>query len=386
VKDGLYTTYYSDHENRSIMSEYDNDRYDIGMHEVLVWGLNNSQMHEFFERGSIELVEGRHIMPDDRGKVVISRWLAEQNGFALGDTFTAHQMQISVQGVGTKDDILGTYTFEIVGLFDVLGETTDIMHGLESDIIENQMFCDIHTQRLIDAANDAYMGESALGDNIIGEPLRFYVDDPEKLDDIMAQVRAIDTIDMSVFDIDIANPSYSASIQPLRAMRGMMTAFLCVIVFAVLLILRFVLKLWLQGRKKEFGILLSLGVTKKQVLGQVLLEILLIFSVAFAASSVLTLTTIDRTGNYMYSITANDERDADAQQYEKATNIWGTEYDPSDPFISVPDYSPDELTPEMHITDFLLFAAIGGVVTVLVALWCCIPILNQRPRKILSNL
>ncbi len=53
------------------------------------FGCYNSDMHEYFRTGAFQLIEGRHIQPDDKYAVVISDVLAGRNGLSVGDFFTA---------------------------------------------------------------------------------------------------------------------------------------------------------------------------------------------------------------------------------------------------------------------------------------------------------
>ncbi|MBP3371660.1 MAG: ABC transporter permease [Clostridia bacterium] len=380
LKEGLYNTYYLDTPE----DDPDYHWHMAGRNTTTVRSANNSAQHEFFDRGSIELVQGRHVQADDVNCVVISRELAELNGLSIGDTITGYTLQLQLNGVGTVDDRWDEYSLEIVGLFDVLGAVDTVMHGTEESIIENQMFCDVTTMAHIQARIDEKFNTPTPEDMISSEIL-FYVDDPAKLPDILEQVRAIDIVDMSVFDIGFSNPSYTASIQPLRAMRGVMTVLCASLVAAVLLILRFVMKIWFQGRKKEIAILMSLGVGRKKILGQLMLEMLLIVSIAFIGASIVALAAADGVGNYLYSLTSNDDSIND-EQYEQATNIWGENYDPYDPFIEIADFSPEEISVEISAGDLLLCFVSGTAATLLVTLSCCLSIVKKKPRQILSSL
>jgi len=382
LKPGLYNVDYAD---ATPETEINYDFIVAGRNMCTLYGINDSSRHEYVVRGSVELVEGRHVQPDDVGCVVISKDLAQRNDLSIGDTIEGRTLQVTLDGTGGLDRYWDIYELEIVGLFVPHGPVDTIMHANEDRMIENQMFCDITTMQHIHRRIEEMSDEASPEDKIGGE-LIFYVDDPAKLEDIMAQVRAIDIVDMSVFDVDLANPSYAASIQPLRAMRGVMTVLCAAIAAAVLLILRFVLKIWFQTRKKELGILLSLGVSKKRILGQLLVEMLLILSVALVGAGLVTVATVDKTGNFLYSLTANDDGGVNDEQYEKATNVWGTTFDNDDPFLTVPDYSPDTLTVELKAADLLLCFAAGTAATLLITVSCCLPIVRQKPRQILSSL
>ncbi len=379
LKEGLYSTYYAD-------TPEDDPMYNwrlAGRNTCTVYGINNTQQHKYFDRGSIELVEGRHIKKTDIGCVIISRELAQLNGLSVGDTITGHTLQIILTGVGTTDDRWDAYELEIVGIFDVLGAVDTVTHSTEEAIIENQMFCDITTMRHIQSVVDSKSSTPPPEDQITAE-LLFFVDDPANLQFVIDQVRGIRLVDMSVFDVGMSNASFAASIQPLRTMRGIMIVFRVIIVIAFVLILRYVLKIWFHDRRKEIGILLACGIKKVKVIAQLVLEMLLILSVAFVGAGIVASVTADALGNTMYALTANDESIND-EQYEQATDIGGANYDPFDPFIEIVDYSPVELDIKVTVKDLGYSYLVGALLTTAITVLCCLPIVRRRPRHLLGK-
>lgn len=72
----------------------------------------------------------------------------------------------------------------------------------------------------------------------------------------------------------------------LENMQSISSFILVVIVAATLLIMSLVFMFWIRQRKKEVGVLLSLGITKKNIIGQFIFELLLISVISITLSLV----------------------------------------------------------------------------------------------------
>jgi putative ABC transport system permease protein len=70
----------------------------------------------------------------------------------------------------------------------------------------------------------------------------------------------------------------------MKDIQRIMTIALIVVVIAALVIVSLVVVLFLRDRRREFGIYLSLGARKSVILGQVLIEVLLVAVVALGIS------------------------------------------------------------------------------------------------------
>ncbi len=95
------------------------------------FGCYNSDMHEYFRTGAFQLIEGRHIQPDDKYAVVISDVLAGRNDLSVGDTFTAKALERTpeslqaltesgLDNINEADRVYTTYgnlELEVVGIY-----------------------------------------------------------------------------------------------------------------------------------------------------------------------------------------------------------------------------------------------------------------------------
>ena len=213
----------------------------------------------YFTSNILALAEGRHIMEDDKGTALISSNLAKRNNLKIGD-------RISLHSEGQAD-------VEIIGIFDILKPDSPYANLTSFEKLENQFFIDFNLfEQLIPGLPVGF------------QTVTFEVDDPEQLDAVISQVKGLTSIDWIAFTVEPENQAYKETAAPLSALRSLMSVVLAVIVVVGVIILSLILTMWTRGRIHETGVLLSLGIRKRAILGQFLTEVLFIAVFAFAAS------------------------------------------------------------------------------------------------------
>ena len=110
------------------------------------------------------------------------------------------------------------------------------------------------------------------------------MDDPAQLSNIIESVKENVNIAWDDFSIETADAEYRRSAAPLEKMSSMLSSLLLCIVVGSLLALSLMLALWMKERVHEIGVLLAMGFDKIQIIGQHIVEILLIAIVAFGIS------------------------------------------------------------------------------------------------------
>lgn len=224
-------------------------------------GNTNSSLHEYFVLRSMELSEGRHVLADDYKKALISRTLADKNGIEVGD-----QISAVIEETGDTGRL---YTWEVAGIFKINTEPPHHAMTAECDMLSNFIFTDsrslMEIQTDMDPKNRSKYRAAA-----------FFPEDPEQLDQLLAKVEKMKDYDSSSFQINVNNRAYEQASLPLRRLGGYTRIFLLVLalVSAVLLIL--ILTMWMRDRRKETGIFLSVGIRKKSLFLQYLLEMAMI--------------------------------------------------------------------------------------------------------------
>lgn len=266
---GLYTGFVNDYVEHP---EYaGNDETSVEMdrvfaHKPSVIPCTEGDLQEYFRIGVCEIVEGRNIQSNDQGKVVISRELAELNQIGVGDSFRLETKEAWLTAnPSAPDQTVGApANVEIIGTFDVNFKQEITIYTMEYQIIENMIFTDEATKEIL----RSNMGDS--NQQNIYENVTFFADTPENLENILEEIKSLTSSQGLLVEMD--ESSYQTAAQPLHQIR-MISLILMIMAGGICAIILYLLiNLWTEGRRKELKILRSLGFTKKGILGQLILE------------------------------------------------------------------------------------------------------------------
>ena len=139
--------------------------------------------------GQYTLVKGRHITPEDTHVAIISDVLAEKNGLDVGDSYYVYDYDVT----GAFSNYNGIdFDLTIVGIYHVEAKQKTTKFTNESDIAANKVFADTHT----------YVETKQRANDYIYFPfVYFFVDDPARIDEIMAAEQERDDIPLSLIHI-----------------------------------------------------------------------------------------------------------------------------------------------------------------------------------------
>ena len=232
---------------------------DEGQFMMSYYSGHYSEMEQHFRTGELELIEGRHITPEDSWSAVISRALAEQNGLSVGDRFEAgYSPETRAEDPSLPEE---PFSFTIVGIFDITGQQTQLNQA-EPSMLQNAVFIDAAAGHAIDSGDPTH---SRYRYGVI-----FMVDDPRDLEQTVAAAQS--NLDMQHFRCVVDDTEYRQSVQPLERMETTMKLLTVVLIGIGTIILALVLLLWIRQQTKEIGIYLSIGLSKRNILLQLLTE------------------------------------------------------------------------------------------------------------------
>ena len=272
--------------------------YQIQHITAYMYGNTDTSLCDKFRTGAFELVEGRHIQPDDRQKVLISDYIAEKNNIGIGDT-----VHISLRNnhIGIYKDVkkvLAETDLEIVGIFHVNGYQPTGEFVDQSDITYNWFLTDEYTATQIkELWNEHYYLDFVPEVNY--ENLTFFVDEPARLNEIMEEVKQLDVENIDFFDLSLDDTMYKSTVEPLNSIRNLITGMMVALAAGCVIVLLIVFTLWVRDRRKEIAIYISMGLEKASIVGQLLLEAVIITAIAFAVAFPISQPLTDFAGNTM---------------------------------------------------------------------------------------
>ena len=214
--------------------------------------------------------------------------------------------------------------------------------------------------------------------------VEFFVDDPRDIEKIATQIQKLD-LDWSCFKLTVDNTAYEAVASSLTAMQNMVTGLIIGIVVVSIGILALILNMWIRQRSHETGILLSIGVSRANIVAQYILETLMIAVIAFGLSYFSSGVIAQGASNLIFSQvvetqpTIEIENPDDGTEYLDITGQY-IPYDTSD--MAVPESIEVHVAPEHLLWVYLLGAAICIVAVALASL----PVMAIKPKTILSQM
>ncbi len=226
---------------------------DIFNQLLSIQGRQDSQTDLDFASGALTLSQGRHLTPDDKDKVMVHEAFAEANKLQLGDKISLKGTQLTEGGEAKE--------FEIVGIYS--GKRSETFTGLSSDLTENRLYTDY-------ASSQALYGRQA--DDYQVRLAQYRVKNPKELDQVISRVKAL-SLDWDQTQLTANSQAFDQVAAPIASFKSLMTLMTGAVLLVSVITLFLVLLFCLRERVHEFGILLSIGISKGQIIGQILLEL-----------------------------------------------------------------------------------------------------------------
>ena len=220
-----------------------------GMPSGTISANTSSVWNRNFTSGIVTLAEGQHITQDDQYAALVSRELAEENELDIGSELS-----------------LGpAATVKIIGIYE-----SDPSMEFDNDTI----FTDHSTYwALTESAAGTYSGR-----------VDFFVSDPARLETVMEQVKKDVLLQWEDYTLQADTAEYDAIAYQLSTI-GRLTTLLIVSAITVSAIVLFlILAMRIRGRVHEVGVLLAVGVAKRHIIAQFLVETTAILLLTFLFS------------------------------------------------------------------------------------------------------
>ena len=208
-----------------------------------------------------KIIEGKNIAREETGKVLVHEALAKKNQWKIGD-------KVSLKVLGEEKEL----ELLIQGIF--IGKKQEKYTGMSSDFSENMMFLDYAT-----------MGQ-IFGKKKVVTSLKIAVNDSEKLASLKTELNK-KSVHPEDYEVIEEENQFSEMVESLDMVRQMIFMMIMAVIGAGIIVLSLVLILWVRERMYEIGILLAIGRSKIKIVGQFILELILISLPAMILAAVL---------------------------------------------------------------------------------------------------
>jgi len=345
-------------------------RFAFARGDTTIIGINSFAFIDDVQSGNMKLSEGKIFDESTTGSVVISYDLATENSITLGDQLTL---------TTTSEDSPTDITLTIIGIFD---NTTD-------NFDPNTIYANIDT-----AAQFLPEDQSADG-NYGVQNIKYYLVSAEHKDAFIAQANAkYPNLAADNLKLSIDDSAYSQMVGPIESVGSFATTILWIVVIASVVIITLIITIDVKDRRYEMGVLMSLGATKPNIIGQTLTELLVIGTAAFALSIVPSALLARAMGDGLLQqqITMNEQ--SQAANFGRGNNATrGDRMNSGGPnpinIMSEPNRDDVAAIDEINVTpsasDFALLFLAGYGVIILALILPTANILRFEPKTILTG-
>ncbi len=278
---------------------------------VMLTGVNESSKETKFVSGAYKLVEGEHLKNDDKNKILMHKDLATKNHLKIGDKL---KLKSNLFDADNEKQANETVEVTIKGLFD--GHNNGGVSAAQ-ELYENTLITDLDTAAKVYGNTE---------DTAVYQDATFFVKGNKKLEDVMKNLGKLD-INWQEYNLIKSSSNYPAlqeSISGIYAIADKL--FIGSLAFAGLVV-ALLLFLWMNSRKKEIAVLLSIGISKAKIFGQFVTELLLVAIPAYLGSFFLARFAGDKIGNNILQKVTGNIADKIAKQSASTGLGGGAEVD-----------------------------------------------------------
>lgn len=281
--------------------------------------VQESEYYPYFRNGAFELIAGRHLHIDDTRKILISEEFASRNELDIGDVVEGQEFDFI-----TGEFYGEMYRAEIVGIFQIHFEQQLSEWTAEPDILANMIFAPFELRHWGQLQYNTFYGGDILAkeeDRMLGS-ITLFVEDPMELDEIEMQIKENEHVDWSYYTVHRYDADYKAAAKPLLSMMLFAVCMVVIMIVGTLLILSLVLAMWMRSRKHEIDVLTCLGMGRRMILAQFLMEIGMVVTMAFFMSCLFAAPVTRVIGDTMTEIVNPSETTTSFRTtYEEETGI-----------------------------------------------------------------
>lgn len=278
---------------------------------VMLTGVNDSSKETKFVSGAYKLTSGEHLNNDDKNKVLIHKDLAKKNNLNIGDKIKLKSNLFDADNEKGADE---TVEAEIKGIFD--GHNNGGVSAAQ-ELYENTLITDLDTAAKVYGNTE---------DTAVYQDATFFVKGDKNLDKVMKNLGKLD-INWREYNLIKSSSNYPALQQSISGIYGIANRLFAGSLIFAGIVVSLLLFLWMNARRKEIGVLLSIGKSKFEIFGQFIIELLFVSIPAFVLAFFLADYTGKILGNKILNKVTGDIAKQIARQSASSQLGGGAEVD-----------------------------------------------------------
>lgn len=238
--------------------------------DITIEGVNAYAYINGASDGGLTIKDGTYFDEDSLDSVIISYEFAELNSLKVGDTF-------KLKNIYTEKSVALT----VIGIYDTSSERANA----------NTMYMNTETAAKFFDTDEYNNGNYAVGN------VKFYMINSDRADEFVEKVNAEFTeLKESNLKFAVDTSEYDSVSGSLESVASFADTILIIVIVAAVIIITLIVMINVKDRRYEIGVLMSLGANKKNIIGQIATELLLVGTLGFALASVTGTVFADSLG------------------------------------------------------------------------------------------
>ncbi|EPC8417609.1 ABC transporter permease [Bacillus wiedmannii] len=324
----------------------------------MIEGVRKTALQESFKNGKSKIIDGKPITEQmkDQNVALMEKRLSELNNLNVGD-------KVKVQSGDKKE----TLEIEIIGIY----ETNEQAMGQQAPPI-------------MDPANKLYMPHSTMkklevDQGISSVQVVYFLNDPQYIDAFKKEAKK-SNIDFNYYKLDAHDSLYKQMIGPIENISSTSQMIIYIVSIAGAIILGLIIMLSIKGRRKEMGILLSIGEKKWKLMAQFVVEVVCIAILAFGVSITTGAKVSQFIGdNLLSSEIATTSEETDTMRNNSTVMMSG----PGGTLQNQKEDPIDKIDVSVTGEDVGKMGGIGLAIAIIATLLPALSILRLNPKQIL---
>ena len=347
--------------------------------DITISGVNAYAYISGVKNETITIKDGTYFDEDSTDKVMISYEFAELNSLKVGD-------QIKLKNIYTEKEIPLT----IIGIYDSSENRAD----------GNTMYMNTATAAKFLSTDDYNSGNYDV-DNV-----NFYMISSDRAEEFTDKINQEFTeLTENNLKVAVDTSEYDSMASSIESVGGFASTILIIVIVAAVIIITLIVTINVKDRRYEIGVLMSLGASKKNIVGQIVTELLIVGTLGFALASVTGTIFAGTLGNLILENQTTASTKQSEQNFGRPGAMMGGMPGKSgnsrgnapalpdggempnmkDLMQSNRNSSKVELNINANLIDYLLLFVTGYLVIILALIIPAASIMHYQPKEILAG-
>lgn len=325
--------------------------------DVQVQGINTYAYIPEVQNKTMELTTGSYFDEKTDDQVIISYDLAQANNLQVGAS-------INLINFNNNTNI----PLKIIGIYDVNNDDNSNDFSLVAN--SNRIYMNVETAAKFLSVEDYNDGNYQVNN------VTYYLNNPNKADYFIDEANEkISDLEQRGLLLSINQDAYEKMAGPIESVGDFANTILWIVVIASILIITFIVNSQVKDRKYEIGVLMSLGEKRIKIIGQFIIELLVISTFALMLSVATSSYLAKELGTSMLDKQIAISKDVDTNEFQRPGSMHT---------IANVD-TIDEIKVAATTNDYLLLFGIGYSIVILGMLVPTLNIAKYDPKTILTG-